>query len=60
MTIVLTQQWYCHKKALYSRRVAQDDRSSGKLTLLLLFFCEKFLVATKGPIKQYCYHTTLW
>ena len=55
MTIVLTQQCYYHKKALYNKLVAQDDRSSGKLTLLLLFFSVKsFLVATKAPIKEYC------
>ena len=56
MTIVLTQQCYYQKKALYSRLVAQDDRSSGKLTLLLLLFflCK---VVLKAPIKQYSYHT---
>ena len=51
MTIVLTQQCYDHKEALYNRLVAQDDRSSGKLTLLLLFFLCKVFSSNKVAIK---------
>ena len=51
MTIVLTQPYYYHKKALYSRLVAQQSRSSGKFTLLLLFFLWKVFSSNKGINK---------
>ena len=55
MTIVLTQQCYYQKKALYSRLVAQDDRSSGKLTLLLLFFLCKVVFGSQNSTRYLSY-----